>query len=166
MFWALFVFATGSDGGGVDEYGSGGGMPRLIAVFDFVLFGVEFFGLARAGFGAVGFATSAPLTIARTAPLAAAEPAWGITCVPTRCRLRKLIDKTMPAPSAGVVGVAGAPATAGEGGGACRLAPAAGGVDLRLMLARSGDDGAEDGEGAQISSGDSWEEVKVSSHTN
>jgi hypothetical protein len=70
--------------------------------------------------------------------------------------LRTLVDKTMVAMSAGVAGVvvvAGAPANAEEGGGACELALAVGGVDSRLMPARSGDGGAKDGESTQIGGG-------------
>lgn len=167
MSWASFALVTG---GGGDGDGSGGGAPRLVVVFDFVLFGAEFFGLARDVFGAVGLAAAAPLATAGTAPLAispvAAAPVCGTTCVPARCRLRKLVDKTRLPTSVGVVGVAGTPAATGEGGGACELAPAAGGADSRLMPARSGDSGAENGEGAQIRGGGSWEKVKVSSRAN
>jgi hypothetical protein len=96
MSWASFAFATD---GGVDGDGSGGETPRLVVIFDFVLFGAKFFGLARDVFGTVGFTSSAPLATARIAPLAAA--ACGTTCVPARHRLRKLVDKTMLATSAG-----------------------------------------------------------------
>jgi hypothetical protein len=67
-----------------------------------------------------------------------------------------------------VVAVVEAPAIAGEGGGACELATVAGWVDSTLMVARSDDGGAEDGEGAQIGGGgsDSWEEVKLPSRAN
>jgi hypothetical protein len=73
--------------------------------------------------------------------------------------LSTLVDETMVAMSAmaGVVGVAEAPATAGEGG---RL------VDSRLLAVRSDDGSAEDGEGAQIGGGGGWEEVKLPSRAN
>jgi hypothetical protein len=101
-------------GGSIDGEGSGGGAPRLIIVLDFVLFGAEFFGLARdvCGlardvFGTVGLAATAPLVIAGTSPLAAppvaVAPICGTTRIPAR-RLRKLVDKTMLATSAGVAG--------------------------------------------------------------
>jgi hypothetical protein len=98
-------------------------------------------------------ATAAHLAIAGTTPLAAppvtAAPVCGTTCVPARYRLRKLVGTTMLATLAGVVGVTtGALASTEEASGACELAPAAGGVDSRLMPVRSGDGGAEDGEGA------------------
>jgi hypothetical protein len=152
------LLATGD--GGVDGDGSGGGAPKLVVVFDFVLFDAEFFGLTRDVFGAVGLATMAPFASAGTVPLAAA-PFCGTMCVPARRRFRKLVEKTRLPTSAGVVVVAGAPASTGEGGGACELAPAAGGVNSRLMSAISGDDRTEDGDGAQIGSGGSWQAVKV-----
>jgi hypothetical protein len=69
MSWASFALATG---GGVDGDGNGGGAPRLVVVFDFVLFGAEFFGLARDAFDTVGFVASATLETAGTSPLATA----------------------------------------------------------------------------------------------
>ena len=67
----------------------------------------------------------------------------------------------------GVVGgAAEAPATTGEGGGACAVATAAGGVDSRLIGEKSEGGGAEEGEGAQIGvGGGGWEELKVPSRT-
>jgi hypothetical protein len=160
----MFAVASGG-GGGVGGDGSGGGAPRLVGAFNFVLFGTEFFGLAPDAFG---FDATAG-----TSALAAAAPARGTTCVPARHHFTTLIDETMVATLAGVAGVAGvvgvaaeAPATAGEGGGACELATAAGWVDSRLMVARSDDGGAEDGEGAQIGGGGGWEEVKLPSRAN
>jgi hypothetical protein len=99
-------------GDGVDVDGNKGGALRLVIVFDFVLFGAEFFGLTRDAFGAVGFAVSAPLATTGTSPLAAMAPVCGTTCVPARRRLRTLVDETMVTTSTGVVGVAGALATA------------------------------------------------------
>jgi hypothetical protein len=56
-------------------------------------------------------------------------------------------------------------ATAGEGGGACELATAVGGIDSRLTVEKSDDGGAEEGEGAQIGGG-GWEELKLPSRAN
>jgi hypothetical protein len=53
----------------------------------------------------------------------------------------------------------------GEDGGACELATAADWVDSRLMVEKSDDGGAEEGEGAQIGGG-GWEEVKLPSRAN
>jgi hypothetical protein len=50
-----------------------------------------------------------------------------------------------------------------EGGDACEVATAAGGVDSRLIRDKSEGGGAEEGEGAQIGGGGGWEELKVPS---
>jgi hypothetical protein len=132
--WATFPVASGG-GGGVGGEGNGGGAPRLVDAFTFVLFGAEFFGLARAAFGFV--ATD------DTSPVAAAASDCGTTCVHVRRRFTPLVDETVVATSAGVIGVsavagvvggaAEAPATTGDGGGACEVATADGGVDSRLI---------------------------------
>jgi hypothetical protein len=59
--------------------------------------------------------------------------------------LRTLVDATRFTTSAGV---AGALAATRESGWDSELAPAAGGVDSRLMPPRLGDGDAENGEGA------------------
>jgi hypothetical protein len=53
--------------------------------------------------------------------------------------------------------------TTREGGGACEVATAAGGVDSRLIGNKSEGGGAEEGEGTQIGGGGGWEELKVPS---
>jgi hypothetical protein len=165
--WATFAVASGGGSGGVGGEGNGGMAPRLVVAFTFVLLGAEYFDLARDAFGFV--ATTG------TSAVATATPACGTRCVPARRRFTTLVDETMVATSAGLAGVAGvvgvaaeAPATAGEGGGACELATVAGWVDSTIMAASSDDGGAEDGEGAQIGGGgsDSWEEVKLPSRAN
>jgi hypothetical protein len=136
------TFAVDSYGiGGVGGQGNGGGAPRLVIAFTFVLSGAEFFGLARDAFAFVA--------TAGTSALAAAAPACGITYVPLSCRFTTVVDETVVARSAGVgrvAGVAGvvgvaaeAPATAGDGGGAGELAMAAGWVDSRLVVEKSDD---------------------------
>jgi hypothetical protein len=65
--------------GDVDGDGNGGGAPWLVVVFDFVLFGAEFFVLGRDAFG---FGASTRLATAGTSALAATTPACGNTCVP------------------------------------------------------------------------------------
>jgi hypothetical protein len=98
----------------VDGAGSGAGPPRLIVVFDFVLFGAKDSDLARDVFGAiVDLAAAAPLAwpgTAGTTPVAA-TPACGTMCVPARRRLRKLVDAARFTTLTGVAGVAGAPVT-------------------------------------------------------
>jgi hypothetical protein len=155
--WATFVVASGGGGGGE---GTGRGAPRLIAAFTFILLGPVLFGLARDAFGFVA-------TI-ETSPVDAAAPDCRTTCVPACCRFTPLVTETVVASSAGVAGVAGvvggaaeAPTTTGEGGGACEVATAAGGVDSRLIGDKLEGGGAEEGEGAQIDGG--WEELEVSS---
>jgi hypothetical protein len=57
--------------------------------------------------------------------------------------------------------------TAGEGGGACELATAAGGVDSRLIVDKSDDGAVEEGEGAQIGGGGGGsKELKLPSRAN
>jgi hypothetical protein len=82
-------------------------------------------------------------------------------------RFTPLVAEIGVASSAGVAGMAGiagvvggaaeAVATTGEGGGACEVPTAAGGVDSRLIGAKSEGGGAEEGEGAQIGGGGGWD---------
>jgi hypothetical protein len=164
MSWAMFAVASGG-GGGVGGEGNGGGAPRLVVAFTFVLWGAEFFGLARDAFGFVA--------TAGTSPVAAAAPSCRTTCVPALRRFTTLVNETVVATSAGVVGVAGvvggaaeAPTTAGEGGGDRELATAASWVDSRLIVEKSDDGGTKEGEGTQIGGGGGWEELKLPSRAN
>jgi hypothetical protein len=161
----MFVVASGGGGGGSGE-GTGRGAPRLVTAFTFVLLGPILFGLARDAFGFIATVETSPVDVA--------APDCGTTCVPARRRFTPPIAETVVASSAGVAGVAGvtvvvggaaeAPATTGEGGGACEVATAAGGVDSRLIGDKSEGGGAEEGEGAQIGGGGGgWEELKVPS---
>nr|XP_051201609.1 uncharacterized protein LOC127315128 [Lolium perenne] len=141
MSWVMFVVVSGGGSGGVGGEGNGGGAPRLVDAFTFVLFGAEFFGVARAAFGFVA--------TAETSPVAVAVPDCGTTCVPARCRFTRLVDETVVATSAGVAGVSG---VAGVVGGA---------AEAPTTTAKGG--GAEEGEGAQIGGVGGWEELKVPS---
>jgi hypothetical protein len=133
--------------------------------------GPVLFGLARDAFAFVATAETSPVDVA--------APDCGTTCIPARRRFTPLVAETVAftfiaetvAGVAGVTGVVGgaveAPATTGEGGGACEVATAAGGVDSRLIGDKLEGGGAEEGEGAQISGGGGgWEEMKFPSRAN